>query len=244
MPNLKIGIVEDDLLIAESIVITLQQIGYTPTMPVRSFSDALIMIEAERPDLLLLDIMLHGEPDGIELAREVNHKFGIPFVFLTANSDRATVERAKEVHPNAYLVKPFTEDDLFSAIEIAISNFYSTQKPSLGLDTEISYLKDIIFIKEGQLYHKLELNDITYIESDNVYLKLHSSAKTYLIRSKLEDFISGINKNEFLRIHRSFAINLKHLETIHELSLRVGGKEVPMQKAYRQELINLIKTIR
>ncbi len=244
MPNLKIGIVEDDLLIAESIVITLQQIGYTPTVPVRSFADAIRMIETDSPDLLLLDIVLEGSKDGIALAAVVNKDYDIPFIFLTANSDRATIERAKEVKPHAYLVKPFNENDLYSSIEIAMSNFHASKRTDQDTEQDIAYLKDVIFIKEGHLFHKVEIKDILYIESDNVYLNLYTARKNYLVRSKLEDFISGIGKSDFVRVHRSFAINLKHLETIHELNVRVGGKEVPMQKVYRQELINLIKTIR
>ncbi|HXH19309.1 MAG TPA: response regulator, partial [Chitinophagales bacterium] len=123
MKHLNIGIVEDDLLIAESLVMALKQIGYHPILPVRSYHDALKMIEAESPELLILDITLEGKQDGIELGTKVNKDYGIPFIFLTAYSDVATIERAKKANPYAYLVKPFNENDLFSSIEIAFNNY-------------------------------------------------------------------------------------------------------------------------
>ena len=145
MKHLKIGIVEDDLIIAASIEMTLAQIGYQPVSPVRNYADALKMIASENPDLLLLDITLEGKQDGIELALKVNEVFGIPFIFLTSYSDPATVNRAKQANPYAYLVKPFNESDLFSAIEIAFNNYNreikSARQPA-------KYLKDAIFIKE------------------------------------------------------------------------------------------------
>ncbi len=244
MKPLKIGIVEDDLLIAESIAVTLQQIGYQPTKPVRTYKDALKMIETELPDLLLLDIMLEGDLDGIDLANTINKEYGIPFIFLTANSDYATVNRAKEVKPNAYLVKPFNENDLYSSIEIASNNFNSLNKTENKSIGSAEYLKDVMFIKEGDLFHKIETNDILYIESDNVYLSIYTAKKHFVIRTKLDDFISEFPKGFFVRVHRSYAINLKHLETINSLTVKVADKEVPLQKIYKQELLHLIRSVK
>jgi DNA-binding response OmpR family regulator len=168
---LKIGIVEDDLLIAESITVALTQIGYSTTAIARSYNEALKMIQQEQPDLLLLDIVIDGEKDGIDLAETINKDYCVPFIFLTANSDAKTISRAKQVNPYAYLVKPFNEQDLFTSIEIAISNFNAEQKAEPLNAESVAYLKDVIFIKEGELYHKVEINDILYIESGQYLLK-------------------------------------------------------------------------
>lgn len=240
MHPLKIGIVEDDLLIAESISVTLQQIGYHPTQPVRSYADALQMIRTESPDLLLVDIVIEGDKDGIDLAATINKEFQLPFIFLTANSDAATINRAKEVKPCAYLVKPFNENDLYSAIEIAFSNYNQLQHSA----KKITPLKDFIFIKEGELFHKIETNNILYIESENVYLNIYTTQKRFVVRQKIDDFIAEYMKEDFFRVHRSYAINLKHLETINNLSVHVAGKEVPLQKVYRQELLTAVSLIK
>lgn len=243
MDKLKIGIIEDDLLIAESMVVMLQQIGYNPTKPVRNYERAVAMLKTESPDLLLIDIQLEGDLDGIDLARMVNKDFGLPFIFVTANSDRSTVERAKEVKPYAYLVKPFNENDLYSSIEIAFSAFHQTKKDSTQ-EEAITFLKDVIFVKENQIFHKVAINDILYVESDNVYLTIHTAKKNYVVRAKLEDFISNFAMGDLFRIHRSYAINVKHLETINEITVKVAGKEVPMNKVYRQELFQRINTLK
>ncbi len=243
MKPLKIGIVEDDLLIAESIAVTLQQIGYQPTKPVRTYADALRMIETETPDLLLVDIILEGEKDGIDLAATVNKNYGTPFIFLTANSDAATVNRAKEVKPYAYLVKPFNENDLFSSIEIAFSNFYSANKNKTE-NAPLSKLGNVIFVKEGETFHKIEINDIHYVESNNVYLNIYTAKRHYLVRVKLDDFLDKYSIGNFVRVHRSFAINPKHLESINTASVHVSGKEIPMHNNYKQQILDSIETLK
>src|SRR6476659_1005538 len=127
MNKIKIGVVEDEVIIADSICAVLRQLGYDTTEPATSYSDALDMIENERPDMMLLDINLAGNKDGIQLAADIKTRYDLPFIFLTANSDSATVERAKVVEPPAYLVKPFNKNELFTSIEICLSN-YTRQK--------------------------------------------------------------------------------------------------------------------
>ena len=114
--EIKIGIVEDELLIAEKIKMILVDIGYEVCEPVSSYNEAVEMFKIKKPDIVLLDINLGGEKDGIDIAAEINKHYHLPFIFLTANSDGATIERAKEVKPFAYLVKPFTKDELFAKL--------------------------------------------------------------------------------------------------------------------------------
>src|ERR1700739_3345206 len=123
MSVLKIGIVEDELVIGRTILNTLDELGYQHCGPAINYTEAIEMLERDRPDLLLLDIQLSGKKDGIDVAEKLNELYHIPFIFLTANSDGDTIERAKKVKPNAYIVKPFTREELFAAIEIAFSNF-------------------------------------------------------------------------------------------------------------------------
>ena len=244
MRHLKIGVVEDDFLIAESILVTLEQIGYRPTPPARNYADALKMIESESPDLLLIDVMIEGEQDGIDLALHVNQNYGIPFIFLTALSDQNTVNRAKKANPSAYLVKPFNENDLFSSIEIAFNNYNQQKKSHQTPASPLSgNLNDVVFIKQANLFHKIEINDIQYVESENVYLNIYTSANNFVVRSKLDDFIDQLPSGDFLRVHRSYAVNLKHIETLNSLTIKVAGKEIPIHKTYRQEILQRIKSL-
>ena len=240
MTSLKVGIVEDDLLIAESIFITLQQLGYNPIRPVRSYFEAVLMVRTEAPDFLLIDIRLDGTEDGIDLAHLVNKEFQIPFIFLTANSDNATVTRAKEVNPGAFLVKPFNESDLFSSIEIAFNNFNLTRKAK----PEVKKMKDFVFIKERDIFHKINLDDIQFVESDNVYLNIITAERTYVIRNKLENFISAYAHQNFIRVHRRYAINVRHLESIKFMSVIIAAKEIPINKNYKQELLAMVNALK
>jgi len=122
MKKIKVGIVEDEMIIAETISLALTKLGYLPTKPAFSYESAISMLESEKPDIVLLDINLNDELDGIDLAHYININYSLPIIFLTANSDRNTIERSKQTRPNAFLVKPFSNEDLFSAIEIALFN--------------------------------------------------------------------------------------------------------------------------
>jgi len=244
MTSLKIGIIEDDLIVAKTIFVTLQQIGYSPIKAVRNYTDALSMIRSESPDLLLVDIVLDGEKDGIELAATVNKQFGIPFIFLTANSDVATVSRAKLVNPYAYLVKPFYENDLFTSIEIAFSNYNRARNSPINANDTALKLSGSIFIKEGSVFHKVQLSDILYLESENVYLNVFTSKRNYVVREKLEDFVANYSKGNFVRVHRSYAVNTEHLESINDISVKVGAKEIPVNQNYRKELIAHINSLK
>ena len=88
MSKIKIGVVEDELIIADSICSTLRQLGYDTTEPATSYTEALSMIENEKPDLMLLDINLAGSKDGIQLAAEIKARYDLPFIFLTANTKK------------------------------------------------------------------------------------------------------------------------------------------------------------
>lgn len=244
MRALKIGIVEDDFLIAASLLDSLKQLGYDPAPPARSYAEALDMIEKDSPDLLLIDITLKGDLDGIELAATVNKNHPIPFIFLTGNSDHKTVDRAKSVNPFAYLLKPASQGDLFSSIEIAISNSKQRNEMEQKRMNSSNYLKDYIFIKEGTLFFKIKVEDVLYVESDNVYINIYTSKKNFVVRSSMDDFIRNHANTSFFRVHRSFVINLKYLEMINETNVQIEGIEVPMQKTYRQELLDRINFLK
>jgi DNA-binding LytR/AlgR family response regulator len=244
MTKLHIGIIEDELLIAEEIYLTLQQIGYTPLRPAYNFNDGLAMIKSGQPDLLLIDISLNDTKDGIELAAEVNNNFNIPFIFLTGNTDAETIERAKAVKPSAYLVKPFVHSDLFSAIEIAFSNFISHQSEKVSTKSVSQALSDSLFIREAGIYHKIKLSEILYVESDNVHLNIYVKDKRHITRMKMDDFLCDYAHSSFFRIHRSYAINLQKLESISVANVIIAGKEVPMSKVFKDDLMKVLKTLK
>jgi len=238
--EIKIGIVEDELLIAEKIKRLLMSMDYEVCEPVSSYEEALAMIETEKPDLLLLDINLNSKKDGIDLAGKVNELYQLPFIFLTANSDGLTVERAKNVKPNAYLVKPFKKEELIIAIEIAFNN-YQKEKTNLIKSLPQTTSKDFIFIKENQRFVKILFSDIVYIESYENYVQIFTKdKKKNLVRSTFVDFLEQLPSGKFFRTHRSFAVQLNMVENIEPTEVFACGFKIPISNTYRADLFKAL----
>jgi CheY-like chemotaxis protein len=121
MTTKRIMVVEDDVIIASLIESRLKKIGYTVSGIFDTGEDAIAGAAELKPDLVLMDIRLRGEIDGIDAAGEITSRLGIPCIFLTSYSDTDTIERAKAVKPEGFVLKPFTDDALRSSIEIAFS---------------------------------------------------------------------------------------------------------------------------
>lgn len=236
---MKIGIVEDELIIADSIAKILREIGYEVAEPAISYAEAVQMLREEKPDLVLLDIHIKGKSDGIAVARYIRDIHFIPFIFLTANSDAATLSRAKEVNPPAYLMKPFNRDDLYTSIEICLNNFKTQSAQTACLKAPL--LTDALFIKEGSYFHKVPLNDVLYISSDHVYVTVVTAAKKFLVRSSLQQYLDGLHAPQFLRVHRSYAVNLNRIEKINNEYLVVDSQEIPISKTYRDDLLSALR---
>ncbi|HHS12327.1 MAG TPA: response regulator [bacterium] len=113
-------IVEDERIVAENLREVLIQLGFRVTGIVSTSQDAVNAAGTQHPDLVLMDIKLKGEVDGIEAARQITERFQIPVIYLTAHTDVMTLEKAKTTGPFGYLVKPFHERELKSSIEVAL----------------------------------------------------------------------------------------------------------------------------
>lgn len=241
MTELKIGIVEDELVIARTILSTLDELGYSHSGPAISYTEAIEMLNNDKPDLLLLDIQLSGKKDGIDVAQKLNELYHIPFIFLTANSDAETIDRAKKVKPHAYIVKPFSKDELFATIEIAFSNFTGNRTETKPEETASWHTKDYMFVKDGYIFRKIFFNEILYFESDANYVTIHlQSQKKVMIRSTLNDFTSQVDPKIFIRVHRSYSVNSNKIEDIFPTEVAVQGIKIPIGKSYREQLFKIL----
>src|SRR6056297_2903323 len=119
----KILIVEDERIIALDLKKRLERFGFVSPEIVSNGEDAITSAEGTRPDIILMDIMLGGEIDGIEAAKHIKEHLNIPVIFLTAYSNENTLERAKEAEPYGYILKPFKERELYTTIDIALYKF-------------------------------------------------------------------------------------------------------------------------
>ena len=124
----KIMVVEDEGIVGLELSEALNRMGYQVLPVVATGHEALETVVVEHPDLILMDIRLEGELDGVETARKIHNNFKIPIIYLTAHSDETTIQRAKHTESYGYLLKPFEERSLRAAIEVAL---YKAKKLSV-----------------------------------------------------------------------------------------------------------------
>ena len=123
----KILIVEDEGIVALDIKNTLNRLGYHVTAVASTGWDAIQQAKRTKPDLVLMDIRLHGEMDGIEAAAYIHQELAIPVIFLTAQADGPTRQRADAVEHAGYLIKPFSVHDLETSLTVALLNSANDQ---------------------------------------------------------------------------------------------------------------------
>ncbi len=238
---INILIVEDNVLIADDMQMILEDMGYNVVANVTSYEKAVIALEKNTIDLALLDIQLATEKSGIDIGKHIRDKYDIPFVFVTSNSDKETLNQAKEVKPNGYLVKPFEEKDLYTTIEITMSNFEESETKAESKKNK-SVLKKSIFVKDSHLYRKIIFKDILYIKSDNVYIEIYTTGKTYVVRSTLKDFLKKLPQDDFLRTSKSYIINIRHVQAMNSRDVIIDDKMIPVSKEFKpiiQEMLNI-----
>lgn len=250
----KILIVEDEMVIAANISLQLTELGYEVTGILPRGEEALSQIQIDRPDIVLLDIRLKGELDGIETAHEIQRNYTIPIIYLTANTDETLFNRAKETHPYAFISKPFKKLDLQRAIELTMDrmavgkmqeNESGSDKPKTqsGMAPNNYILNDRIFVRHNEKMLKIDIKNILYIEADRNYCRIFTNGKEYLLVMTLKDIDEKLPQKHFLRIHRSYIINLSQIDEVAGTHVVISRKAIPMSKAMRTELLKRLQTI-
>jgi two-component system response regulator LytT len=240
MDKIKVLVVEDEVLIADDICKALHELDYIPIDPAITYTEAIATIEREKPDIAILDIHLSGSKTGIDLAKKIRQSYNFPFIFLTANSDPYTLNKAKEVMPNAYLIKPFSKKELYTSIEIALHNFSSQEQ--ILKNTNLTAV-DSLFVKDKSNFRKIYFKDILYLKSAHVYIEIVlKNNQNIVTRASLNDVIHKLNNN-FLRVHRGFIINKQHLKEIGNTILVIENTEIPIGKKYKENVLKSITYI-
>jgi len=247
---IKILIVEDNVIIADDMQSMLEEIGYEIVDNVIVYEQAEEVLKTQHVDLVLIDIILASDKTGIDLGKLIREKYNIPFIFVTSNSDRATVENAKTVKPNGYLVKPFEQQDLYTSIEIALSNFiYSGDAGSqenimneADMPMSNSVLKDSIFVKKQHLYYRIQFDDIQFIKADNVYLEVNTVDKKFLVRSPLKDYLGKLPNHKFYRAHKSYIVNVDHIDAINSKDIMINNNLIPISKDFKEFIISAMNS--
>lgn len=245
-----IFIVEDEKITAKDMEMSLKKLGYSVVGMADTGEKAITQVDETRPDLVLMDIKLKGDMDGIQAAETIRETIDVPVVFLTANADEATLSRAKNAQPYGYLSKPFKEQDVHSTIEMAI--YKHGKETEVRKERDLLYNiaegkedKDYIFVKSNSRLVKLRFGDIYFVEALKDYVVINTLEKRYTIHSTMKDIESKLRADLFMRVHRSFIINVDRIAAIEQpnVILENDKKVVPIGGSYKDALnqrINLM----
>lgn len=224
----KIYVVEDMAMTRASIISILNEEGFNVVGSKASAEKAWLEIEKLEIDLVLIDINLAGELDGIWLAQKIRSKYNIAIIFLTAYEDTETLDKILKTDPNGYILKPFDTPTLITNINIAITGVVNNKRQ-----------KKQIKIKVDGRYLFLDVDDIIFLKSDGNYVEIILKNKKYVVRNKLVDF----NKisDALTQVHRRYIVNIDKIKAINSENLWIEKHEIPISKSFKlslQEKIN------
>jgi DNA-binding LytR/AlgR family response regulator len=248
MANTKVFILEDENIVAKDIEQSLKKLGYN-VIGIASSGEKVkeLLNKGIQPEIFLMDIMIKGEMDGIEVAEYVKEVYNLPVIFLTAYADENTLSKAKITEPYGYILKPFKEIDLHTTIEMALYKHQKTAEMKKELDvystlvSESTNGKDYIFVKNKSKLIKISVEDLFYVEALKDYVNFYAKHGKYTIHSTMKDVESKLPGKFFARVHRSFIVNLDKILSIEHVNgrLQLEGleKSVPIGGSYKDELL-------
>ena len=244
---IKILVVEDEMIIAAKISMQLTNLGYEVTGILPRGEEAILHAAENKPDIVLLDINLKGNIDGIETARQMQLMKDIPIIYLTANADEATFNRAKTTRPAAFISKPFKQLDLQRAIELTISRMAEIET-GLQIENNVNnehpfILSDRIFVRHKEKMIKIMVADILYMEADRNYSRIFTNNKEYLLAITLKSIEEKLPLDLFVRIHRSYIINLAHIDEVADGHVVIAQKAIPLSAGLKEQLLQRIQTL-
>lgn len=257
--GLKILIIEDEILVARDLSNLLEDWGYKVLGICTNGKDAIATFEEQLPDLILADILIKGDIDGVEVVHTINKIKRVPTIFITAQADYQTVLRAKNTLPAAYLLKPFNEQNLMICLDIAMNNFYQNQTENLsGQDYVLNSAKETklgadvllkngnnLFIKQNYRFQKFCIDDLIYIESDKNYTVLLFKQQKIAVRLPLQTVCERIaDISDIVKVHRSFAVNIKFVEEFSENEILLPkNKLIPLSATYKNIFLERFKVL-
>ncbi|MBW4647983.1 MAG: response regulator [Kastovskya adunca ATA6-11-RM4] len=232
MESARILIVEDERIVAKDIERSLEELGYTVVASVASAETAIQKAREDQIDLILMDIYLQGDMDGIEAAEQIKYISDIPIVYLTANADENTLQRAKITEPFGYILKPFDERDLQTTIEIALRRHLAEAATRIALEKaqQVSEIQSRFW---SMVVHEFR-NPLTAISSAAELLENHSHE------------LSEIRRREYLYLIQTSVYSVNELlnEVLNFARAESGKLECKLEKFDLEEFCrNLVEEL-
>jgi DNA-binding LytR/AlgR family response regulator len=251
MAQTNVLVVEDESIVSKDIQHSLKKLGYNVVGAAATGEQAVKLAMETQPDIILMDIMLKGEMNGIEAATQIRTETNIPVIFLTAYADESTLNKAKVTQPYGYIIKPFKEIDIHTSIEMAL---YKHKKEAevlkerdllFNLVESQGATKDLLFVKSNSRLVKLKMSDIYYVEALKDYVVINTLNTRYTIHSTMKDIEAKLPESEFLRVHRSFIVRIDKIVAIEQpnLILENDKKTIPIGGSYKDDLAKRLNLV-
>lgn len=223
---MKILICEDELIIAEFLKETCEELGYSVLAIAGSKQDAIDKIIYHKPELVLIDINMEGRASGIELAQYINETVKIPFIFITAFSDVDTIQKAIHTNPHAYLIKPVDKSTLLANIQLAKYKFKSA----------VQSADKYVTLNTDNGGHSINVSRVLFVEASGNYCEIvYEDKSRELIRISMQNVETAL-EDSFIRIHKSFIINPHYITGSSSLKVLIGAEAIPVGRAFKQNL--------
>lgn len=243
MQKVRILIIEDRMITAQTIAVLVEEMGYEVAGLAIDYSEALNYLDKGSIDVALVDINLSDDASdrsGIKLGELLKNKYHVPFIYLTAYADPDTIHTAKKTQPQAYLLKPEEkiqqqEQDTYLFKPIKKSELYA------NIEIALTHTQEHIYVKDSYYYYKIQQADIRWIEADTNYVKIYTSPqKFYSARITLNEMHQKMDHRLFLQIHRSYIVNIKHIQKYKNDSITIEGVDFKIGRAYQKEVKDML----
>jgi len=239
MTKTKVLIVEDEALIADNLAAIIGDLNYEVTDICANADEAIKSIKSNPPEICLLDVNIEGQVDGIDLAAMLKKRIQVPHIFITSFSDAETINRAKETQPAAYIIKPYTEKEVEVNMTLALYKKNETESPAKSSNAE----EDSFFLKDKHELIKIKFDEISYCEAADNYTILYTEKGKFMLSQTMKTVFEKLEANGFVRVHRSYFVRFKDIQSIGPNYIIIQGKEIPMSQNHRGELLAKINLI-
>lgn len=231
MSGLKVLVVEDEVLIARTIQLYLEERGHICLDIAISYEEAVEKYNELKPDIVLLDVRLYGEKSGIDFAKYLkSSNYSTPYVFLTSQFDKSALEKVVDTRPAGYLTKPIVKESLWTTIEVARCNTSTDQPKSIS-------------INDGTKTQIIAIDDIQYIIAQHVYIKIYlKSGKQIITRLPLTHIIKELDESSFFHCHRSYIINVNSVKSWSINNVEINNLIIPISRSRRSELLEILES--
>ncbi|MCD8539709.1 MAG: response regulator [Leadbetterella sp.] len=213
--SLKVLVVEDQVFTSESIKETLQSGGHQVVEVARTYNEALVAAVKFKPEVIIMDIELEGSAqDGIRAAADIRNVFQVPIVFLTGKEDTESFERAAEVRPEGYLLKPFKPKDLIYQVDLAYSRFISHES-----------VPGAIYVWDDGSHVKILRSKVIFMEAKRVFTAIYTvdQPEPLMVTMNLGHISRHFPEEHFFRLSKSLLINLNFLQKVRDDELFFEG---------------------